>query len=226
MNMAKASKHVASATVHTLNNDMATVARDFATFGKWTFNSEARAAILRRCADKETFNKMRIASLAAWLESDKGYSAADALANVDGTLLNPAAFGKGAKRTADQQTDYKAANNAWNYYLLCSNIESLTRAKAKTPRKARTPLGANIPDAPKAPLADNSAKAPPAALSAVVPVRGGIAETAEQFANCASLMSRIVKENAKKLTGDKGASLRALAEYTAKEIARINALKD
>ena len=218
--MAKASKVVATVK-HTFDNDSAIVARDFATFGKWTFNSEARDAIVRRCADKVTFNKIRIAALASWLEADRGYDAASALANVDGTLVNPAAFGKGAKRTTDNQKDYKDASNAWNYYLACSHIETFnTRAKGGK-RKPRV-AGVTPPQAPNADAPQ--AKAPPASLSAVVPVKGDMLVTIEQFANCSALMGRIANTNAKALQGDKGAALRALASHVAAEMKRIAAM--
>jgi hypothetical protein len=211
--MAKAPK--ATASQFTVKGDTAIIARDFATFGHVTVNNDARTAMLRRVTDKDAFKAIRIAALAAWLvASGRGYDDAGALRNVDGTLANPKAFGNGAKRDEAQQKDYKDAGAAWSYYLAVNGIETLTRAKAK-----------RAPRAPGA-LVDNSTKAPPAALSAVVPVRGDLAIVSEQFKNCTALMGRIIAENNKAVTGDKGAALRALHIHCQNEMKRIASLKD
>lgn len=219
--MAKTVKTV-SPTVSSLNGDMATIARDFATFGQFTVNNDARTALLRRVSDAETFKAIRLAALEAWL-IQKGYTAKDARANVDGSLANPKAFGNGAKRTEAQQVDYKRANAAWQYYLTCNGIASLTRAPS-----ARKPSMVGDKAAPQAKeaLTENSAKAPPAALSAVMPIKGDIDVTLDQFANASALMSRVTNINAKTLTGNRGMALRELALHNAREIKRIQAMKD
>lgn len=216
--MAKASK----VTQFTVSNDSAIIARDFATFGQFTANNDARTALLRRVSDAETFKTIRLAALAAWLVQ-KGYDADTARANIDGTLANPKAFGKGDKRTAEQQVDYKRAGAAWQYYLECNGVASLTRAKSDKPKAKRAPAMAGTKAAP---LANNSAKVPQTIQSIVVTKANALIEAQAQFANGVAYLSRVAAINAKVLQGDKGSLLRDLAAHCQREMKRIEAMKD
>lgn len=214
--MARASKTVANPALSALNADTAIIVSTFRNFGVDTVDTAAVDALLRRVSSKETFNAIRVKALAAWLETNRAYDAKLALANVDGTLANPKAFGKGAKRTDAQQKDYKNANDAWGYMLRCGGIETMNKRAPRVPKASKATKAAEVVTA--------VTKAVQSAQSVVV-TRGDVVL---QLGLASALMGRVYKENAKspELKGDKGSLIRDLVAHVAKQMAIIEAMKD
>lgn len=236
--MAKATKTV-KAPVVTLDQDKATVAADFATFGKFQVNNDARTAMLRRVTDEAQFNLIRIAAIGAWIFSRINDDAKtnDKIKPIDAaraakvpTLPNPKAFGNVDKRTETEQVYYKRAGAAWSYYLECNEIQTLNASKA-----TRKGAGARHNDkASAAPVVDNSttpkgpvAPAAPVTLESVVVTRApDVATLDAQFVRGAAYFARVQHANAMNLKGDKGAAYRALVIHIQAEVKRIASLKD
>lgn len=202
---------VGAVKLPSLKDDSAIIARDFATFGQFTANNDARIAMLRRVTDAEAFKQIRDAACVAWLEH-KGYDAARALAIIDGTLANPnAKIGNREKRTEAEQKDYARAKSAWSYYLECNGVTQLARAPAK-PRAPQAP-GAKAPADKKADaLASFTAKA-----------YGDMSEAIQFYDALAALMSKAANANSKILKGDAGTILRTLTTHVSHEVARAKA---
>lgn len=217
--MAKSTKATKTAPVGpTVAADTAMIVADFRNFGKCIINDDARTALLRRVTDKNVFKGIRVKAVAAWLIEQCGYDAKSALANVDGTLANPKAFGKGAKRTEENQKDYKDGNAAWSYYLARNSIPQLTRAPAK-----RRPKMAGEKDKP-APQSDTSA--PPQTIQSFVVAKvATIGEVIGLFNLGKAYMNKTANANSKILVGDAGGAIRALCAHVSNELARIEALK-
>lgn len=215
--MAKASKIAATATP-SLADDTATIVAAFRTFGVVTVDDTATKAMLRRVSDKETFNAIRVKSLAAWLETNRGYAPALAIKNVDKSLTAPN-FGKPeTQRTAIQQSDYKNANDAWGYMLRVAKIESMNKRKPRAPKTAGEKA---IVAAVKA--RETAAAAIPVTPQSVVVTRGDVVL---QLGLASALMGRVFKENAKspELKGDRGSLIRDLVQHVAKQMAIIEAM--
>ena len=232
--MAKAPK-VSQTVAPSFKDDATLIAEAFAATATIANNDAARAAILRRVNDGETFNKIRLQSLAAWgvAYSTKAVARGGLVTTKNGQatprVLTPAialaiwdkstqgmntTIGNKPKRDMFTQHMYDIGLAAWSEFLVNNAIETKTSGKSrKGPRAPRTPMGANIPDV--------NIVTPEAFV--VARVKGMSAVIAEAH-KAEAILLKIVNANSKEIKGDAGGRLRALAEYLTKELKAIEAL--